>query len=323
MNTIAFKQGMCVLATTATAIALGYGLARVRADGAPTTQPLWYSGTVANAQGTPLEDYHQVTLRLFESDHAPMQGGETAVCMVDAKDTRMMSGHFRVDASSCAAALQKHPDLFVELTVDSGTPFDRAKIGAVPFALEAQHAVTASEARGALAAQIVPAGMIAMFAGTCPAGWVEYLAMRGRVPRGEPTGSVASLDAAGSDNAVVVAHTHAVTGTASASGDHAHSVSGSTSADGNHTHQVQPGVGFGAGSSNPALGRTQDGWNSPAVMWIGSADPAGTHTHTLTGTAANAGQHTHALAVTAAAAGEAGTGKNMQAYREVIFCIKQ
>jgi hypothetical protein len=165
--------------------------------------------------------------------------------------------------------------------------------------------------------------MIAMFAGACPSGWVEYLAMRGRVPRGEPTGSAASLDAAGSDNAVLVAHTHTVAGTASAAGEHGHPLAGSTSLDGNHTHQVQSGVGFGAGPYNPGIGRTVEGANSPAVVWIGSADPAGNHTHTISGSAGNAGQHTHPVTGSAASAGEAGAGKNMQAYNEVIFCIKQ
>lgn len=164
-------------------LGLAYGLARVQADGAPQAQPLWYSGSVSDADGKPLDSNYNVTLRLFERQQP--QAGELPACEADAKSTRIARGRFRIDVSSCSAALKANPDLYAELTigddVNAGKPFERAKIGAVPFALEAQHALSASKAEGGLAAQVVPAGAVMAFdLDACPAGWSELAGARGR-----------------------------------------------------------------------------------------------------------------------------------------------
>lgn len=54
----------------------------------------------------------------------------------------------------------------------------------------------------------VPSGAIMMFVSTCPSGWSEYTAMRGRFARGEESGNSGSLDQGGSDDAIVVSHSH-------------------------------------------------------------------------------------------------------------------
>jgi hypothetical protein len=139
----------------ALAMAVGYGLAHVRAAGPPTQQPLWYSGTVSNAAGEPISGNHKVGVRLFDSTDKTAQ----SLCLVGPKDVSFDSGRFRVDVSQCeskqqtAAVFASKTDLYVELTIDDdGKPFERTKIGAVPFALEAQHAVSATSAANAAAA---------------------------------------------------------------------------------------------------------------------------------------------------------------------------
>lgn len=54
----------------------------------------------------------------------------------------------------------------------------------------------------------VPSGAIMMFVAACPSGWSEYTAMRGRFARGEDSGDAGSLDQGGSDDEIVVSHTH-------------------------------------------------------------------------------------------------------------------
>jgi hypothetical protein len=150
----ALKRDLTLLLAGAALMAAGYSIARVQADGAPTAQPLWYSGTVSDAQGAPLTGNHQVSVRLFDTEEPTAQ----SLCVVGPKDVGFANGRFRVDVSQCeskqqtAAVFASKADLFVELTVDDGSkPFKRAKIGAVPFAIEAQHAVSASSASQATA----------------------------------------------------------------------------------------------------------------------------------------------------------------------------
>jgi hypothetical protein len=46
---------------------------------------------------------------------------------------------------ACSDAISDNPDVWSELEVD-GVPFGRTKLGAVPYAIEAQHALTADNA---------------------------------------------------------------------------------------------------------------------------------------------------------------------------------
>lgn len=137
----------------------------------------------------------------------------------------------------------------------------------------------------------VPSGGIVMFAGNCPSGWTEYTALRGRFPRGEPSGNVGSLDTGGSDDAVVVAHTHTIDPPAT-----------STSTAGAHTH-TSPIHVFAGG--------TVGGFG--AVITGGST------------TTSSAGSHSHTVDIapfTSGSTGVSGVGANVPKYKEVIFCMK-
>jgi len=130
---------------TATALVgglIGYAVA----EGAPTTEPLFYGGLVTSKDGAPLEAAHAVSLRLFAAET-----GESALCSTPELAAQFKAGRFRVALPSgdkgCAKAVANNADSWVELSVD-GTAFPRSKVGAVPYAIEADHAKAASSVTG-------------------------------------------------------------------------------------------------------------------------------------------------------------------------------
>lgn len=116
----------------------GYRIGRARADGAPTMQPLYYSGVLEDS-GRPVEGIRSVTVRLWDAATA----GTTA-CTTVSPTTAVSAGRFRLALdAACAAAVQANPNLWAEVIVDTST-FPRQKLGAVPYALEAARAAGAS-----------------------------------------------------------------------------------------------------------------------------------------------------------------------------------
>ena len=138
-------------ATLAGAFVAGYR-AHVLAEGAPTMQPLFYSGTL-EVDGALASGEYTVVMTLHDDATA---GNE--LCGVESKTT-VEGGRFRIDASDCAAAVAGEPDAWVQVVFTGGDGVEhvlpeRAKIGAVPYALEAQHAVSASSPSGSFATTI-------------------------------------------------------------------------------------------------------------------------------------------------------------------------
>ena len=273
--------------------AVGAAVQRASAEGVPVTTPLFYSGTLVD-NGAPVNGPRALTIYLWSSPTDTTSASNKCSTVLTA--VMISNGKFRVPLdASCTAAVHGFPELWVEVLVGA-TSLGRKKLGATPYALQAGRA---SEAVGnlrkeldALKAQSVPAGAISMFAGACPAGWSEVTALRGRVPRGEPAGNAASLDNGGSDDAVVAAHTHAVAGRTG------------------HVDTIESfrNVQIGGG---PAVGRNHfAAWTGGPFMQV---DDVANYP---------AAGHTHSFNVTSASAGESAAGKNMQAFREVIFCVK-
>jgi hypothetical protein len=129
------------------AFALGYGV-RVLADGAPTEQPLFYSGTLESA-GQLVSGAHTVSLGLYSAE----QGG-TALCALE-READVEAGRFRIDVAECAEAMRANADVWVAVAFRGSDGVDhaiegRAKVGAVPYALEADRAKVADAAGGAL-----------------------------------------------------------------------------------------------------------------------------------------------------------------------------
>lgn len=144
-----------VLLVGATAVCLGavlgYGL-HVAAEGGPIAQPLFYAGTVSSKQGDPLDGTHAINVSLFSA-----AAGGTALCSTSTLQVPVSAGRFRVELPSgskgCREAVANNPDTWIELTVDSAT-FPRTKVGAVPYAIEADHSKSASSVTGSQADSI-------------------------------------------------------------------------------------------------------------------------------------------------------------------------
>lgn len=114
-------------------------------------------------------------------------------------------------------------------------------------------------------------GQIAAFAGSCPSGWSEYAAARGRVIVGNPSGGTVTTTqgtAFTSDNETrtitsVPAHTHSV-----------NPPNTSTSDAGAHTHNLY--AALNSGSNHVAKSGT-----SSAGWWSGKVSTAPNHSHTV------------------------------------------
>jgi hypothetical protein len=347
-----------------TGCALAYGIRHVGATGAPTVEPLWYSGFLEDA-GVPVNGMRTIVLRIWR---VAAGGNQSDLLCTTTRATQVTAGSFRVPLDpTCTPQIARYTETWIEAEV-GGVPLGRTKVGAVPYALEASRASsaatasTAAAASGALAQMVVPRGMIAMFAGACPTGWAPYAPLQGRVPRGEPAYNAASLDTGGSDDAVVVAHTHGLQGNVSAAGDHQHGVNGTTQSSGNHDHGCSARtdtqgdhnheIFLHQAGSGPNQGRWNMDWGQQGIYgadaaFLGtvgagfqnfmsvtnggshghnvscSVDVRGAHAHDMSFASGAAGGHTHSLnGLSSASAGVAGAGANLSAYREVIFCQK-
>nr|WP_288912130.1 phage tail protein [uncultured Pseudomonas sp.] len=107
-----------------------------------------------------------------------------------------------------------------------------------------------------------------------------------------------------------LSHTH--TATVAAGGAHTHTVSGTAASAGQHTHTAPRAQNndVGNGSPNFTTANFQIGATAPT-------NPAGAHTHTVSGTAASAGAHTHTATI-AANGGNESRPPNIA----FLFCIK-
>jgi hypothetical protein len=134
----------------------GFGVRSVLADGVPTADPLYYAGTLAEA-GQLVSGARDVTVTLW----ADAAATGTPLCSTPAPATPVVSGRFRVAlAPACTAALHQKSDAWVEVLV-GGTSVGRSKIGAVPYALESDHALTATAAASAASAAAAASAAVA------------------------------------------------------------------------------------------------------------------------------------------------------------------
>jgi hypothetical protein len=117
-----------------------YLLGRARAAGAPTAQPLTYSGILTDTAGTALTGSKNIQITLWDTAVAG-----TMQCSAGPTATMLSSGAFQVVLpAACTTAIHANGDLWVEVFVD-GTSLGRTKLGAVPYAVEADHAVRADQ----------------------------------------------------------------------------------------------------------------------------------------------------------------------------------
>ncbi len=126
-------------ALLALAILSGPALMRtVRAKGIPQKEPMYYSGML-KAGGKAINGQELNIGVSFWSSETQTDATTYRVCSSE-KKTKPVQGRFRVPLSdTCTAAVQKTPDLWVEVVVDGKKLTPRRKIGAVPFAVEAMN----------------------------------------------------------------------------------------------------------------------------------------------------------------------------------------
>jgi hypothetical protein len=160
----------------------------------------------------------------------------------------------------------------------------------------------------------VPTGVICMWSGAStaiPTGWLlcdgtsSTPDLRDRFLIG--AGSTYAVGATGgSKDAIVVAHTHSVTGSTSTNGNHTHGVS-----DPGHSHTAA----F-QGSANP-------GGGYPGLDGSGDSINAGSTSSSGTGISIQAGgDHSHTVTGTAASTGSSGTNANLPPYYALCFIMK-
>ncbi|MFC1643386.1 fibrinogen-like YCDxxxxGGGW domain-containing protein, partial [Myxococcota bacterium] len=121
-----------------------YWMGRARAEGIPASQALVYSGLLTSADGSPLTESATIGVAIWDS----REGGNSAC--PDASGA-LERGRFSVVLSDeCADAIHGSRKLWVEVSVDE-KPLPRTKLGAVPYAVEAEYA---NRAGGELASAV-------------------------------------------------------------------------------------------------------------------------------------------------------------------------
>ena len=141
MKTI--KRSWKLFVAAAVAVVLGAGALAghlaglAAASGIPKTDPLYYSGVLADTSGKMLSGSYFINVKLYK-----FASGGTAKCSSGCSSETVTQGRFRVKLpSACITAIQKNPDLWTEVTMGTtscSTKMGRQKIGAVPYAVEAE-----------------------------------------------------------------------------------------------------------------------------------------------------------------------------------------
>lgn len=139
------------------------------ADGIPEDTPLTYAGVLED-DGQPVNGTRNFRLTVY--DDANSTEFDDLKCSTQASDIEVTDGNFRVPLSnSCVQAVRNNSNLWIEVEVD-GQVVGRTKMGAVPYAVEAQRAASLTDsARDSL----VPPGTVVAYAGpesTIPEGWL-------------------------------------------------------------------------------------------------------------------------------------------------------
>ena len=137
------------MGTAIVGLAIGaFTLGRSWASGVPASGALTYSGSLQRPDGSAVTD-EPISIKFWRAD-----GANTPLCVADNQASVRWEGErFSVQLpDQCANAVRDNPDILLEVLVGQAQEsLGRAKLGAVPFALEAARA---SEAAGALESRI-------------------------------------------------------------------------------------------------------------------------------------------------------------------------
>jgi formylglycine-generating enzyme required for sulfatase activity len=149
-------------ALVVTAVGGAYTLGRARAD-VPATQRIYFGATLED-NGMPMNGTVNVVVELFAAET-----GGASVCRTSAPSTPVTQGRLRIELDpGCVAAIRANTDLWSQLTVGTTQIGGRSRLGMVPYAVEAVHAVDAVRA-----ASLSAAGFAAMSNPDCPTGYTR------------------------------------------------------------------------------------------------------------------------------------------------------
>jgi microcystin-dependent protein len=150
------------------------------AEGIPSAPTLQYSGTLID-NGQPVTGTRTVTLTIWDA-----ASGGTPVCSTT-ETMSVIGGRFQIVLpDDCLRQVRGNPNLWIEASVPP-VAFPRRKLGAAPYAVEAERAATVG---AAVQSQLVPAGAVMAFdLPACPPGWIAYEGAQGRAVVGVNDGS--------------------------------------------------------------------------------------------------------------------------------------
>lgn len=141
------KRALGIALTLALGAAGTLFVQRVRAAGIPASGALTYSGILTGPDGAPINGTKAVALAVFDQKE-----NGTLVCQVLSTPTPVAGGHFQVSLpDACTTAVKTHAELWVDIQIEGVSLLGRTKLGAVPYAIEAGAAASAS---GALESRI-------------------------------------------------------------------------------------------------------------------------------------------------------------------------
>jgi hypothetical protein len=120
---------------TAAIFAAGYQLGRARADGIPSAPTMFY-GVSLDENGAPVSGTRDLRVRFFDAEM-----GGAQLCETLANSTTVTQGRARIALSeTCRTAVQQNVNVWVEFAVGGNVVGARSRVGAVPYAVEAQRA---------------------------------------------------------------------------------------------------------------------------------------------------------------------------------------
>jgi hypothetical protein len=123
---------------------IGTLVSRVGAGGVPATGALRYAGKFEDAEGKPVTGEHALQVNLWKDAESKLP-----LCLTEPKKQQLDGGYFSIVLpDNCAELVHMHKNLLSEVLLD-GVSMGKAKLGAVPYALEATHAISADAARSA------------------------------------------------------------------------------------------------------------------------------------------------------------------------------
>lgn len=116
---------------------LALGASRALASGIPATNALTYSGFLEDSAGAPVDGSRSIAVELWDA-----ASGGSKLCERTSAATTVTNGRFAVQLpDACTAAVTTYADTWVEVLV-AGASLGRTKLGAVPYAVEANGAAT-------------------------------------------------------------------------------------------------------------------------------------------------------------------------------------